>query len=387
MKITVNEIISMIESGKLNTMQSTQRPFLYAETHINGGSISKAADVIKSILEYGIQLPAIYFWHNTDTKKTNLHDGKQRVLSIYYFLHPEKYTGNQISTEIGGKTLTVDGLTTQQRNNLENYTFDVVEREGNSTEEEDSFYRINMSGLPLTKWECISGQCYGRYLTEFADYIDKLSDTNDFIKKISLDRGNQAYRLLMTINQVTDYRKLYSDSDKQISSIVSKKRNYPFDPNVDHAGDILDFYTKFCKLTGTKKDETILSVAKYVVFDKHYNINELLKVYEKVLSERNDIEKKWDIKIHKEFINAYFERKDEFGNNLILDGKRFFEDWQKDKLISNMNERGEEIACKVCGDKNYSHLSVDHIKRWANGGRTELDNAQLLCKTHNSSKG
>ena len=40
-----------------------------------------------------------------------------------------------------------------------------------------------------------------------------------------------------------------------------------------------------------------------------------------------------------------------------------------------------------CTETAYSKLEMDHIKPWSKGGRTEVSNAQLLCKSHNTSKG
>lgn len=40
-----------------------------------------------------------------------------------------------------------------------------------------------------------------------------------------------------------------------------------------------------------------------------------------------------------------------------------------------------------CKETSYSKLEVDHIVPWSKGGTTTLDNAQLLCKVHNSGKG
>lgn len=91
MQKTLRELLEMVENGELNTEHSTQRKFLYADEPAlleSGEQTTKAGAVINSILELGIQLPAIYFFHNTDTNTINLHDGKQRVLSLYYFAKP-----------------------------------------------------------------------------------------------------------------------------------------------------------------------------------------------------------------------------------------------------------------------------------------------------------
>ena len=78
MQKTVKEIIDMINRGELNYNQSTQRKFVYATIDVqlsSGGKTTKAGSLINAILEEGIQLPAVYFWYNSDTNKLNILDG------------------------------------------------------------------------------------------------------------------------------------------------------------------------------------------------------------------------------------------------------------------------------------------------------------------------
>ena len=164
MQKTVREIMDMISSGELNYNQSTQRNFVYADmkAQLNCGETTKSGSLLNSILEQNIQLPALYFWYNTDTNQLNIHDGKQRLLSIYYFIYPTRNIS--ISTILNGRTFVYEGLSDELKEKLLNYTFDIVYRSGNSAEEEKSFDLINSNALPLTKYECLSGMFYGTFL-------------------------------------------------------------------------------------------------------------------------------------------------------------------------------------------------------------------------------
>lgn len=44
------------------------------------------------------------------------------------------------------------------------------------------------------------------------------------------------------------------------------------------------------------------------------------------------------------------------------------------------------LHCVRAGCRS-SNLQVDHIIPWSHGGSTDMHNAQLLCATHNASKG
>ena len=98
------------------------------------------------------------------------------------------------------------------------------------------------------------------------------------------------------------------------------------------------------------------------------------------MKEINDISS-WDIATHKTFIDA-------FVNGLQLDPQRNFTKDIKDELYrksprcAHVSDDGTR-----CTESSYNKLEVDHILPWSKGGRTKLDNAQLLCKSHNTSKG
>ena len=66
MQKTVREIIEMIDNGTLHYDQSTQRNFIYFTINqtTDDGDLTKAGNVIRSILQFDIQLPALYFWDN-----------------------------------------------------------------------------------------------------------------------------------------------------------------------------------------------------------------------------------------------------------------------------------------------------------------------------------
>ena len=186
MQKTVKEIIDMIDSGKLCYNQSTQRKFVYADidAQLACGKTTKAGSLINAILEEDIQLPAVYFWQNTDTNQLNIHDGKQRILSLYYFIKGQRAGGNCISTYRNEKETLFTGLSAADQNKLLEYKLDIVIREGSNKEEERSFYLINTNSVNLTPYECVSGMLHGQFLTDFENYIDAKSKQLDKVKPI-----------------------------------------------------------------------------------------------------------------------------------------------------------------------------------------------------------
>jgi 5-methylcytosine-specific restriction endonuclease McrA len=57
---------------------------------------------------------------------------------------------------------------------------------------------------------------------------------------------------------------------------------------------------------------------------------------------------------------------------------------KREELMLALIER-DGYQCARCGSQD--NLTIDHIVPLSKGGSDDLDNLQLLCKTHNSSKG
>lgn len=378
MQKTIREIIDMINRGELNYNQSTQRKFVYAniEAQLPCGKTTKSGSLINAILEEGIQLPAVYFWYNTETGKLNIHDGKQRILSLYYFINPTATIN--ITTIRNGKATIFDALSDEDQEKLLNYTFDIVERSGTSEEEERSFYLINTNSVNLTSYECISGMLHGTFLSEFENYIDCMSKTMDYVNPVN--RGEQAYKFLLAMFNLHDSKKAASNDKSMmcLSDAIRPLRNNIFEAKDFSFNEIIYVFNEFSRATKIKEDRAI-AVATYIV-RSGYRADDIIDYYRRCMREINDISS-WDITTHKTFIDA-------FVNGLQLDPQRNFTKDIKDELYrksprcAHVSDDGTR-----CTESSYNKLEVDHILPWSKGGRTNLDNAQLLCKSHNTSKG
>ena len=66
---------------------------------------------------------------------------------------------------------------------------------------------------------------------------------------------------------------------------------------------------------------------------------------------------------------------------MILDNQRDFTKKQRQEI-----EDRDGCVCKHDGCNVTEGLQVDHIKPWSKGGKTHIDNGQLLCSEHNLKK-
>ena len=91
----------------------------------------------------------------------------------------------------------------------------------------------------------------------------------------------------------------------------------------------------------------------------------------KKLREDHDVKRKWGI------YNYIFD-----GNETHLDIRDFEE---ADKIQKFKEQDGK---CNICNETfEIDKLEKDHILPWSRGGKTRIENLQLLCKPCNSSKG
>ena len=73
----------------------------------------------------------------------------------------------------------------------------------------------------------------------------------------------------------------------------------------------------------------------------------------------------------------------EYPNLVLLDPKREFDHYEKVVIF-----RRDKGICKSCGKPvQWKDYEADHIFPFSKGGLTRIENGQVLCGTHNSSKG
>jgi len=405
MLLTVREIIEMIDNGKLFYDTTTQRQFIYGDTSITKkvstdfGTTSKAGYVLYNVAGtdstdrfININLPPVLFWDNTDTGKLNIHDGKQRLLSLYYFV---KGIGN-VSTYIDKESISsFDALSTEDQEYILNYKVGVQITTGTSSQEEDSFFEINSNSVNLTDYENLHAVMYGTWMTGFEEYLEKCNLTNI----TAIGRGEQAYPLLLAMHRINDSKQAGTrdSSDRKLRDLLRPKRDLAFDPTFRSFDDLLKMTNELLniKFTSPKKSQSLsleiaLKIASYSIDNFPGRLQDIINLYIRAGKQVNDIPS-WssdfnnnNLQTHKTFINAYV------NDGLELDPKRYFDDSQLSDIITRDGCRCAHVDAATgeqCTETNLNKLEVDHIIPWSTGGRTVIANGQLLCKTHNTSKG
>ncbi len=358
--MTVKELYNKVRDGQIISDIELQREIIY--------STEKQELVIDSIAK-DYPLPAFYLWENNDGRLEVL-DGKQRIEAIRRFYENDIMYQGLLWKEWNKKDPSL-------QDKINNTELSIIICSGKEEKKREIFNRINTLGVPLSEYEVLNGLYAGEYLRGLSKYVEQ--DVS--AKKILGDskRGKSKVKLLDFICSI--------QHNKDKKEYVEQHKDSPF-----------------------VNDQTLVS--KYIkfvasVFEDYASLPILLRLAVKYIKDISI----W--KNHKEEINSRlkkFKKSQEYKlienkekeiegiiqavvNGISVDPKRLFTEDQKAELIKQAlsdpeRHRDDKIRCEGCSHFFFEEeLTVDHIIPWSKGGRTELSNAQLLCRACNSKKG
>lgn len=356
-------------SGKLVIQPEYQRHYIY-----NDGK--KDVAVIDSVLK-GYPLGLIYFVVNGDVLEVL--DGQQRITSVGRFV-----TG-RFAIKVNGKEQTFSSLPKELQEKILKSELLIYECEGTESEIKDWFRTINISGVPLTTQELLNSIYSGPFVTkakaEFSNSNNAMQQKwSAYVKgdpkrqevlEVSLDWVSQPQ------GKTIDAYLAEHRADKNINEL----KNY-FTSVIDWIGSVF---------TGSPKREMRgldwgglyeeYHATAYNPSDVHALVEELhgdpavntrKGIYEYVLSGRSKPE--------------------------LLD-VRLFDDRAKQTAYARQTKEAEKKGvsnCPTCASgenvnktKIYKldEMQADHVTPWSKGGKTNLDNCEMLCVTHNRAKG
>lgn len=370
MNMTVKDVYEKIQSGEIISDIELQREIVY--------DTDKQVKVIDSLIT-GIPLPAFYFWQNEDGVFEVL-DGKQRLEAI------KKFMNNDL--EYDGKNRKHTDKTIQDK--ICNTELCIITCSGNESLKREIFYRINTLGVALSKFETLNGLYAGTYLEGLTDYCKQPHVTKCLG---SNSRGKNQYKILQFITG----REYTKNNKENLYDYVQKHQNDDFSIDQKYIDDRLKFIKDIFDDPSKYIDHYWYLADKYfsnkTVWTTHKNkIKIRLKEYYKSTEYKLSKRKQFDFE---EICLGCVSGK-------TLDIKRTFTEAQKIDYIDRFaikSEDGTKCQCAMCkeqlesGEINESatfffpeELEMDHVIPWSKGGKTELSNAQLLCKSHNIAK-
>ncbi len=356
--------------GKLTIRPPYQREFVY--------DLKKQENVLHTMIK-GFPLNTMY-WVLTkgtitkdDDKKLvfsddvefEVLDGQQRTLSAMYFLN------HKLQIALDGKSYYEDSLPDDMYNKLMDYEFMVYICEGTESEKLEWFEVVNIGGEKLTDQELRNSVYTGSWLSDAKRHFSKrncaakgLSDKYikaDPIRQELLEKALKGICEYQGLKDITDYmaaHKSDADSDElwqYFQDVINWVQKIFPKYYADMKG--LDWCHLYNKYNGKTYNSTTMSdEVKKLHEDKE--VQKKTGIYEYLLSKDDD----------------------PFAAKLL--SLRTFDDDDKMVIFEKQNHK-----CAMCKRIfTYAEMAGDHIKPWSKGGKTVIENLQLLCKDCNSKK-
>ena len=362
-KITVRELVAGFEdnaengvraySGKLDIRPPYQREFVYNE--------KQRAKVIETVSK-GYPLNTMY-WAKRKDGTFEIIDGQQRTLSICQF----------VNNEFSFNYKTFKSLQESEKQQILDYELSVYLCDGDDKEKLDWFETINIAGAELTKQELRNAVYSGKWVTDAKRYFSKTNCAayNIASKYVSGELNRQAF--LETAIKWASGAKNDGDIRDYMAHHVDDENAKPL---FDYFSGVIDWVKKVFP-NYRKQMKGIDWGFLYGKYGKgEYNAEKIEEEVSRLMADSDEVQ-------NPKGIYEYVFDRDKKHLNL-----REFSDQQK----TVMYERQKGI-CPMChGTENegkkwdFSEMDGDHITPWSRGGKTVLENGQMLCRKHNLEK-
>ena len=344
-----NNGVVAYNGGRLEVRPSYQREFVYGDAKRNA--------VIDTIRQ-GFPLNILYWVDREkeiDGKRYEVLDGQQRIISICEFYK------NNFSVKYPDKEKYFRGLERDEQEEFLDYELMVYFCTGTDSEKIAWFRVINVAGEVLNDQEILNAVYHGVWLSdakikfskpnndaeEYKDYLNGSAKRQDYLRVALAWAGNGDIEGYMSAHHTeTHATKLW----EHFESVMNWTRN-TF-PNYRREMKGIDWGS---------------------LYDSHKDDNLNPKELENCIKELM----KDDDVTNKKGVYAYVLNKNEKHLNI-----RAFTDTQKRQKYEEQNG-----VCPICKKTYEFHeMEGDHITPWSEGGKTEMNNLQMISKECNRRK-
>ena len=335
--------------GKLNVRPAYQREFVYKD---------KQRDAVIATINKGFPLNVMYWAKNEDGSFEVL-DGQQRTISFCQYVNGAFSIDNKF----------FHNLTNEEQDKILSYSLDIYVCEGSDKERLDWFETINIAGEKLTRQELLNINYTGNWL---ADAKKKFSKTNCV-----------AYKLASKFVKGSPIRQEYLETAlKWISNdnIADYMANHQHDINANELWLYFSGVIEWVKATFGEKNyrREMLGLDWGRLYDQYhtnaYDTNDLESKIKELMENEEVTDKKG---VYEYVLSGESES---VAKKL---SKRLFSKSDMRTIYERQNG-----ICPICGKWHpIEEMVGDHIIPWWRGGKTTIDNLQMVCKPCNLGKG
>ncbi|MBR6140720.1 MAG: HNH endonuclease [Bacteroidaceae bacterium] len=275
------------------------------------------------------------------------------------------------------------GLSKEEQEKINNYKLLVYICNGTEKEIRDWFETINIAGVPLNKQELLNATHSGDFVT-LAKATFSNSRSPQLQKWCSYINGNvNRQDILHTA------LKWVAKGEENIGGYMSQHR---YDKTIEELKTYFETVIDWAKAVfGVPKNEM-----------KGLEWGELYELYHSNSYNPTLLQKRVDELYADEYLTnkkGIFEYTLGGETDARLLNIRIFEESVKKTVYARQTNAAREQHISNCPECAKGHENVrikiykitemdaDHVTAWSKGGSTDIDNCQMLCKTHNRLKG
>lgn len=354
--------------GQLIIQPEYQRNYIY-------GDGKRDVAVVESLLK-GYPLGLIYFVKNADGMYEVL-DGQQRITSFARYVNKSW----PFAVELDGKPRYFDSLDADQQKLIVDASLTIYVCEGEPSEIQAWFETINIAGVPLVDQELRNAAYHGPFVTKAREVFSNTGNANmnRWQTYVSGDPKRQA--ILETALEWV--------SDGNIDDYMAQHR---YDADIDdlknHFDTVVDWVDSVFEYTGSE-----MCGRKWGRLYREYHKNAYSKdkVAERVNALLDDSQVGDKKGIFEYVLGGEVDSR--LLNIRVFDKKTIKAVYRKQTAEAEAQGVSNCPLCAIGHDANAkriykeSEMDADHVTAWSKGGSTTESNCQMLCKTHNKSKG
>lgn len=326
--------------GNLNIRPPYQREFVYKD---------KQRDAVIDTITKGFPLNVMYWAKNEDGTYEVL-DGQQRTISFCQYVNGEFSINERCFHH----------LTEYEQNQILDYEVMVYICEGNDKERLDWFTTINIAGEKLTEQELLNINYTGAWLS---DAKKKFSKTGCVASKV----GDKYVKGTANRQEILEVALSWISGGKK--NIAKYMAEHSKDANANelwlHYRNVIEWVEQ----TFPKYRKEMKGIDWGSLYDEYhdaiYDVNVLEEQISALMADEDVTCKKG--------VYEYVLSKGK--NERALSVRAFSE---KDKRTKYEQQKH---ICPICGKEYpFEGMDGDHILEWSKGGKTILENLQMVCK-------
>lgn len=370
-------------SGNLNIRPSYQRNNVYSD--------EKNQAVIRTILD---DCPiGIMYWVDLGNGKYEVLDGQQRILAICnyvignYSVKSDKFPRSVPRQDFPNLQVNLKDIADK----ILNYELDVYVCEGTPSEKMKWFHVINTAGEPLNEQELRNSAYTGPWLSDAKQRFSMKQGRGVTLADIN-PNSNKEEKLLNGEWNRQDYLQTairwacINDSDDSIKDISDYMLKHQKDPDASELWQNFSSILEWTRGKFISYNKALRGLDWGQVYSDYQNgkLNEA--PISKGANEINEIIAKLN---SDEEVTAKLKGIYQYiitGDSKKLQLRTFTDEQKVQKYEEQQHHCAYCIMEGINREYALKELEADHIKPWSKGGKTTLDNCQLLCKKHNALK-